>query len=636
MRLTFSTTGDLSEKHGFSPLGERSFGPQRCVKIYGDLYGSATEGRSWARDTSIEVILHASQDTSRLDEALREAIGAFLVVIQDTRTVGSVEIATSPGSAGFYFTIADGKLEIATDERSLFDEFARAENLIDGALANMLVCHQGLGRAPFGSLFSNIHRCLPGGSVVWRGGGDWTTRFFVIPENDETPTQSLSADIVEQFGDVLERSLAVTIDAVGEGRDLALAKSGGIDSSVLLAALCKIGKPFKPFYYPYAAGPQPDLKLASIVCDRLDVPLEIVERSTLDINHARKHGQAGFGTVIAPYKADFGFKDFQPSDRPTLEFNGQNADTLYFVDTFTRSSRHIGWLRFRRDLRSLHNRILLSHRFLNRRPAPKWLQAPPFGVPNEASIGNFVDLVAGTICSTREHTPGFYDASPEGKEDPVIKMVIEHRREHVLKPYLKAFGFADAPADAWPKTGDQAIRLLRMAKWFRFVQNVHANYANFQGHHGRTKFLPYSQGRVSQILLEQRLDLADMFSVKRLLRAYFRSATGFSYSSVVQEMRDGRSEPLSDPDAHARQNRAAERRTEFQQTPPHEIARQLSLLVDAKRMYLCDLASSPVLRDRLRLDYKRLLGETPIEDRSQLMEVTRLVNIDLWLKAALD
>lgn len=636
MRLTLTVSEEFSGTHGVAPLCERSFGPDRRVTIYGSLYGSVSEGRSLRRNAAADLILAASENVSCLDDSLREAIGSFLVVVKDTRRAeATVKIAASPGSPGFYFIVSDGKLEIATDERSLFDEYAQAENLVDGALANMLACHQGLSRAPFSSLFSNIHRCSPGCELIWRGGDDWTTRSFIIPDDDATPTRPLSADTVERFGDSLERTMAVTIDEAGEGYDLALAKSGGIDSSVLLAALCKIGKPFKPFHYPYASGPQPDLKMASILCDRLGVSLEVAQRGALDIDEVRLLGETGFGTVIAPYKVDFGFKDFQQSNRPTLEFNGQNADTLYFVDTFARGSRHTGLTRYRREMRLMHARILLSHAFLNRRPAPAWLQAPPFSVSNEARNGSFFDLVAGTICSTKEHTPGFYDADAEAELDPVAAMVIEYRREHVLDPYLKTFGLSDLPAGSWPQTGDQAIRLLRMAKWFRFVQNVHANYSNFQGHSGRIKFLPYSQGRVSQILLEQRLGLADMFAVKRLLRAYFRRAAGFSYSSVVSEMREGRSKQLQNSDTRARQKRADERRHQHDLTPPQELVKQLSHLIDAKQMYLCDLAKTPALRDRLQLNYRRLLGEASAEERSQLMEVTRLVNIDLWLKASL-
>ncbi|WP_420335129.1 hypothetical protein [Roseibium sp.] len=636
MRLTFSATQDYSELHGSVPIGKREFGPQRRAIVYGDVHGSAVEGSSQMRDATVDAILDAAEDMHRLEATLRTALGSFFVVVQDTgSSPAKLELAASPGSAGFYFVIADNKLEVATDERSLFEDFARAENLMDDALANMLVCHQGLARTPYGSLFSNIHRCLPGGTISWWGGEDWKPRFFVVPENDDVTTRSLSEESAEAFGDVLERSLSITIETAGDGRDLALATSGGIDSSVLLAALCKLGKSFTPFHYPYSAGDQPDLKLASIVCDRLGVPLTIVEREELDIDHARAHGQAGFGTVIAPYKADFGFKDFQPSDKPTLEINGQNADTLYFVDTFTKSSRHTGWLRFRRDLRTMPNRILLSHSYLNGRPAPAWLQMPPFKVNDSARNGGFVDFIKGTICSTREHTPGFYDPSPEADADPVAAMVIEHRRERILEPYLKAFGIDVNDRGAWPETGDKAMRLLRMAKWFRFVQNVHANYSNFQTHHQRIKHLPYSQGRLSQILLEQRLDLPDMFFVKRMLRKYFRQAAGFTYSAVIDEMRDGRSKPIPDPEKRKRQVRAEERRPKFEQTAPNIIAERLATIIDAKRMYLCDLVRNPALRDRLQLDYKRLLGEAPIEDRAQLMEVTRLVNLELWLKSAL-
>jgi asparagine synthase (glutamine-hydrolysing) len=217
-------------------------------------------GHNFYSDTDTEVVLKLFADEG--PEMLQRLNGMFAIAIWDSQDRSLFLARDRMGVKPLYYTVQNGRLLFASEEKSLFAAGVTPE--FDTATWQELLCFRYVAgeRTPY----SGVKRLLPGHFLMWKNGQLRISRWWNLAERATELRTTLPADPFEWFKDTLD-------DAVGLRRisdvPIGVLLSGGLDSSSVAASLAsQAGSGLASFTVRFEEARYDEGPLARQVADR--------------------------------------------------------------------------------------------------------------------------------------------------------------------------------------------------------------------------------------------------------------------------------------------------------------------------------------------------------------------------------
>jgi asparagine synthase (glutamine-hydrolysing) len=203
-------------------------------------------GHRYRTRSDTETIVHAYEQWG--DDCMLRFRGMFAFAIWDDRRQRLLLVRDRLGIKPVYWAQTEATADRGA--RLLFASEIKAileSGLID-ARENRAVLSEVLAtRYTSGTetLFTGIHKLLPGHRLVFENGRVGVTQYWDLPQDDGELSRSRDADLVAQFRDLLEESVRLRLMAdVPLGAFL----SGGIDSTAVTALMARqLDRPVETF-----------------------------------------------------------------------------------------------------------------------------------------------------------------------------------------------------------------------------------------------------------------------------------------------------------------------------------------------------------------------------------------------------
>ena len=493
-------------------------------------------------EEAFRIICKKSQNESLLSEFLRCIVGKCYITLEST---DNLIIYSSPSSPGLFYTKIDKQIILSEDEAYIY-KYAEQQTLDEIELFNMIISHQGLIRMPFSTPFGNIKRIIGGCSLVIDSRLNTSYDLYLLKDTGELNKVNYlgyNSDL-ENFTFLLESTLKLICDFY-ENKNIFLAKSGGIDSSVLLAALHENKSNFTSVHIPYGGLNSPPEKTAARLCNIFKRKIDIMgladenERDEL-IKANEDKSKAGLGTVVGPQYLKFNQKQYFSKKTRGAEANlitGQNLDSLYFLDTFAPSTNEKGFSRFIAIANSIKKRIYFSDIYLDNNSHKWYLKFWPFCVAGLKRKKNLEDYLISFIGPVHEHVVPFnhiHNLPSELKnlEEKYSLFKTEKIVHPIFQIYRNRNGYDD---DFLPASQKERNHLIRISKWCRFIHNAHSNYFNLRKVDKINRITPFSEGPMANFFLTYQLTFKDMFYIKRICHDYFNKKSKVRFYGVVKK-----------------------------------------------------------------------------------------------------
>ncbi len=508
------------------------------VYIAGDLYGAYVEGRTMGRRRFVDYVLEIAQQTHRVEEALRGAVGDFLLILG---TPQCVRIYTSPGGQGLFYGKVEDKVVIS-DMPEVIVRMLPSREIEDHEVLQYALLGR-LNPSPFRHIIRGVH-CLMGGcelSVSSRGQAD--VRVYVI----QSPRKRSCT--YAEYVDALERQARIVVDECQRKKQPIYSRfSGGIDSTVATLAVQAAGGDIQPItllpkHYRDAWAYEITYRESMLVSEAMNLPTRIVP---FDEFHPQTVEQQfawveSFSTPIASYlqiaclndpslfdgqaplvicgdrmDVQMGIAHTHPPFRMPLKRSG----VFFGVDkSYVLASQYAQWyqatiLQDTAAKRALYQVLRLCKRVEPRIPLPR----------------NAYEYLVFMILSSRERVDAyeFLRAKfPGGLWDEHA----EYKSETVLRYLAGTVDVEDLRRNMVSVEEFSAIaRRVAYAGHYWHVNHSEYGQARMMGRYQR--LMPAIQGPMLETLSNSALGFGDVSRPKRNAHRYFAQRTGRNYEQV--------------------------------------------------------------------------------------------------------
>jgi asparagine synthase (glutamine-hydrolysing) len=197
-------------------------------------------GHRFSSHTDTEVLLHGYEEWG-LDGLLPRLKGMFAFALYDRERSRLVLVRDRLGVKPLYFHHAAGSLTFASEIKSILHLRPELRCLNPQAVSSFLSYRMVLGDETF---FQGITALTPGSLLVWEKGQAARRRYWQIPDGSAPDDLGEAAYVEQTRHQVLRATQRRLISDVPLGAYL----SGGLDSSLLVAAMSRLGaNPVKTF-----------------------------------------------------------------------------------------------------------------------------------------------------------------------------------------------------------------------------------------------------------------------------------------------------------------------------------------------------------------------------------------------------
>ena len=214
-------------------------------------------GHRFVSHSDSEVLLHLYEESG--PDMLERLRGMFALAIWDSAARRLFCARDRVGKKPFYYRYANGRFWFASEPRAiLVDPDVPVE-----AEPDSIGAYLSLGYVPAErSAFRGLHRLLPGHSLTIDRQGLRQRRYWRL---EYTPKEDVSmADALDAIRETLIESVRLRlVSDVPLGAFL----SGGIDSSLVVALMCRAGIPVKTFSIGFDDPQYDELRYARMVAD---------------------------------------------------------------------------------------------------------------------------------------------------------------------------------------------------------------------------------------------------------------------------------------------------------------------------------------------------------------------------------
>jgi hypothetical protein len=626
----------------------------KTVSVYGELMGALIDKNIYYPDDTFRIICEKSHDNTLLSDFLRYLVGKCYVIIESTN---EILIFTSASSPGLYYTkYIDNKIILSEDESYIY-QHADLDKLDEIELLNMIISHQGLIRMPFTTPFNNIKRVIGGCSLTIDKYLKTTHDLYLLKSKKELNKikDSDYNSYYKDFSHLLESTLKLITDYY-EQNNIFLAKSGGIDSSILLAALTKIKTKFLPVHLPYGGTNSLPERTASTLCKLFNTKLEIIPLSSqidheqLIIDNKRK-GKQGLGSIIGAQYLKVNPKKYFHEKTGGAEANvitGQNLDSLYFIDTFAPSSNSTGLDRFFGIISTIKYRIYFSNLFLGKFKQKWLLSFWPFSVTRAKILKNFTEYLSSFLSPVYEHVVPLHGDNLLSNELSTIEnKYYLFKKNKLIEPILELYETKCETTINFDKLSiNEKNHLIRISKWCRFIHNTHSNYHNLRKADGINRITPFSEGPLATYFLTYQLTLKDVFYIKRICHRYFYDNSGVKFYQIASKYRAnillisarhlymlGLSIPTIKGFLISLKNKLVIHKDSLIEN--HNAIHLLNIIKKQHFEWDAFISTTEVL-NYIKIRDDIIENKLEITEKAKVMELSRLVNLELFLSNCID
>jgi len=524
--ISFSIDSDLSLDSGFQYDAYIQCGAV-SVYILGDAIGAILRSRVYDRCNMLKYIENNIADIERIREIVVNSIGAYYLLLLNSN---SFYVLSSSSSPGLFYVRKDNLIYFYNSERDIIKDHGSLCNVNDDVVLDVLSSHHILLRAPHATIFDDIIRMPAGTALTVSGDLNVDTDILLMDAIPDSKYHASSVrNAVEQFGFLLENTLMLMIDYYGY-ENLELFFSGGIDSSVLLAALHKIYPQIKCNHLAYSGVKSQNVLIAKRIASHFNIDLNVIEKSSSpDLGFLVASSVSGLGTINVPQFLTTSVTGQSLGHAGIVNvITGQNADTLYHIDTFAPNSATFFPLKVIKTIRTVKYRSLFSDLFFSKKKIRSVLRVWPFCIKKEHLDYDFDEYLLSLVHSTDEHI------APLSRDGGVAQDQLSGNKYNYV--YLPIYSCVNERYNLKSSSLSslQRMSIARIFRWFRTVNNVSVNYHNNQLTSSVNRLLPYTDGPLANFFLKRPLTLSEMFFVKRILYSYFRKNLGRSYTSFCR------------------------------------------------------------------------------------------------------
>jgi asparagine synthase (glutamine-hydrolysing) len=219
------------------------------IVFNGEIYNHAAvrpeleaAGHRYRTRSDTETIVHAYEQWG--DACVDRLRGMFAFAIWDAPRRRLLLARDRLGVKPLYWAMADGRLVFGSEIKSILESGLIRASANEAVLPELLGTRYLSGAE---TLFSGIHRLMPGHTLVFEDGTASTRAYWDIPAGrvSEELAQLSDRDVVGRFRDLLEESVRIRLMA---DVPLGMFLSGGLDSSAIAALMAgMIDRPLQTF-----------------------------------------------------------------------------------------------------------------------------------------------------------------------------------------------------------------------------------------------------------------------------------------------------------------------------------------------------------------------------------------------------
>ena len=486
--------------------------------VFGECFGSVWGGNTKGSEDTVELLTTAAD----FRPGLINSVGDIAVVEGNNK---GFLMCLSHGSAGLYFTFDKTSLRFWDTEGEAFLDLGSTPIVPDPDEAERMVkSHQLLTRRPFSSFLKGLYR-LPPGYGLRADLSNGKLDFFSLSGFQITDPKEKQADL-----DSLFQGLSGVMKLYRDNfEELKLLFSGGLDSSLLLAVANTAGIRadnvefrLNTIDYPYVD--EVARSLGHLVDKKGNSAPEEGVRDPAWLFEACK---AGMGTVAAETQFFFDWlQERRGRERPGTLANitGQNADTLYMLDTFAPGTHEYGLRRVLSLLETARKRLLLSRVVLGSKSSSLWRRVlvSVLCFPQKPRYFSNLLLAKNLFSGSREHVQPFREGS-----DAILGLKSARDFELACKSHNLM------PEELDSLRYREFLFFLKSLRWLRTVQNSHVFFLHRSRLSGARYCHPFSEGPVANFLLGFTPSRRDILSPKHLESKLFKRLTGLSFRRLV-------------------------------------------------------------------------------------------------------
>ncbi len=525
VNFSIDTNLNIKSKQSFAYSIQNS---KHSIHILGEIIGAILDDDVYD-DIGVRNYLEEHIDDLNLIERLvRNSIGSFYVIIKNDKKIHLLCSYTSPG---LLYTKEDNVIHFSNTEKEMFESFGKLSSLNEEILLTTVTSHQILLRPPFVTIFDNISRLPSATSLIVYSNLNLELDIQLINEiPDSTYRLPSVKQSVTRFGFLLENTMRLIVNYHKKNnKNLELAFSGGVDSSILMIALKKTGIKFDSRHLAYNGIDHQEVIIAKRIAKKVDTKLLIQEKSNdPNLNDITNLSVSGLGTCVTPYQLTLEISAKAFGHEKTLNLiSGQNADTLYYVDTFAPNSSTSTPVKILRTISKLRHRIMYSDLILNTNKIKWFLRLWPFSVKQKNLNPNLDEFLSSVSIPMDEHVVPLKEELDQN--DSHIKNIVKHNKHRniflaVRNNFMHEEELLNNPNSL------QKLSIIKIFRWYRTVNNVPINYHNLHIGQNINRVLPFTSGPLANFFLKRSLSLSEMFFVKRIFYKYFKTETGKKYS----------------------------------------------------------------------------------------------------------
>ena len=445
--------------------------------------------------------------------------------ISSFESQSTVSLVSGSMTSGLYYNIDHSTLSIFRGEREAYNYSLEKSNfkLNTSEIISSLISHQLCINSPFQSLDKSTSY-LPPSTVL---SIDKITGSIVL-----TPLiLLLSKKLIDNakssnFEECLKYSLK-SILKISPNIDLLF--SGGLDSSIIFTYLRDMDWHGNALFKDYNALTKYDqlstrksqYYYTSKVAKMLSIDLKVLKSSydgcnaKLLVKNATKTSKAFTSIRYLPFLSE---SSIHSNDIINYQLTGQNADTLYQLDTFAPSTEALFLKRIILNVKACSSRLQLLVKIIAGRKLNIFFQRSKFLQRYQCSISN--------LTSFSEHSH-FVPSTLVSYYIPDLDALLESRQDSFdIVNYLAPAAFSNFCSQKF----DLKLKLIR---YYRTIQNSARNiYEIYLFNRADFRIMPFMYGPLLLHLMLKRYRMIDIFFPKSTLYRNFYLRTGFSFRSI--------------------------------------------------------------------------------------------------------
>ena len=432
---------------------------------------------------------------------ISNSIGKFFVIKKKS---SNIEILTSTSFSGLFFIKKGKNFFFTTSE----NEILKKKNKImlsKDYLSFFISSHRQIAYSPFTGIDSEIKRLPSGLRLTINRSLDkfdfYTNKNKYFYKNNFKNYDKILDLIFLNYKRNIKKKITILF-------------SGGMDSCVLISKAIYNKLNFQGLYVNRAMKMNICELMVKYLSKKYSFRNKIITKNDKKLN---------FDFLKKNKKFKFHYNLIQTIDeisnpnhtqKNQVYLSGQNADTLYYIDTFAPNTYQIFINRFLQIIKSLHLRLFYS-RFFLKLITNNFL----FKILLVNKNDFYMKRILRLISSGDEHI------SYLRTSNNINNKLINFRKKTFLKPLLKILKIKNF----YQLNADKLFNLLTKIKWLRFVVNTHLSFYENGRYNNSEFFTIYTEGPLVNFFGANKIGITEIFFIKPYQQKIIKKYLNFNF-----------------------------------------------------------------------------------------------------------